>query len=70
MDIKLNARLSAYGKLPSPKSCNVDTVTHEEIDSLFDKTTLTQTPAQNSFPVVTSSSTVTHEEIDLLFKKG
>lgn len=64
MDIRLNAKLSAYGKLPSPKACNVDTVTEEDIDSLFDSTV--QTPVINN---TMNTQTVSNSEIDLLFNK-
>lgn len=66
MDIRLSAKLSAYGKLPSPKSCIVDTVTHEEIDTLFGES-LPETPPSNS-PVFVKKQDVTKEDIDSLFK--
>lgn len=66
MNIKLNAKLSAYGKLPSPKSCNIDTITKDDIDSLFGKPTPPELPDQKPTFVV-CEETVTKEDIDSLF---
>lgn len=68
MDIRLNAKLSAYGKIPTPvkPGCDVDEVTHEDIDSLFGKTV--QSNKATSTIVTNTSTDVTHADIDSLFK--
>lgn len=71
MDIRLNARLSAYGKFPPANcGCSADTVTKEEIDSLFGETTTPTIPPSGNAPtfVTCPSKDVTHEDIDSLFK--
>ena len=65
MDIRLNAKLSAYGKVSPPKACSADTVTHEDIDSLFEKTNT----SKSLKPIASNNSTVSTDEIDLLFNK-
>ena len=67
MDIKLNAQLSAYGKLPSPKACNVDTITKEEIDSLFGKPLPPKDPEVKP-TFVRDEEVITYEDIDSLFR--
>lgn len=62
MDIKLNAKLSAYGKLPSPKACNTSTITKEDIDSLFDKNNSNNNNNLNT-------SDISNKDIDALFKR-
>ena len=68
MDIRLNAKLSAYGKIPTPvkPECDVDEVTHEDIDSLFGK--IAQSNKETPTVVTTTSTDVTHADIDSLFK--
>lgn len=65
MDIRLNARLSAYGKVSPPKACTAETVTNEDIDLLF-KEDIT---APSVDMLTTNNKTVSKEEIDLLFTK-
>lgn len=55
MDIKLNARLSAYSRVNSTSECDHESVTEEEIDDLFKDTDETRS--------------VTKSEIDSLFSK-
>lgn len=68
MDIRLNARLSAYGRIPVPSKpgCTVDEVTKEDIDSLFDESIL---PATKKEPIyIDTTATVSHADIDALFR--
>ena len=68
MDIRLNARLSAYGKFPPADcGCSVDTVTKEEIDSLFGGTLPPVTPKPQIVNCTTAE--VTYADIDSLFNK-
>ena len=62
MDIKLRARLSAYSKLHGviPEECDHESVTNEEIDSLFDGSVIP--------PMEENSCAVSYTEIDSLFK--
>ena len=68
MDIKLNAKLSAYGKLPSPKACNSDTITKEDIDSLFGKP-LPPQPEVTKPTFIRDAEVISYEDIDSLFKR-
>lgn len=64
MDIKLNARLSAYAKADSLKctESNMIPVTNDQINSLFGG------PGEgDSLPPITNPHTVTYSEIDSLF---
>lgn len=67
MDIKLNAKLSAYAKIPSPKACTTDTVTKEEIDTLFDKESVTPTVVLESSAC--NECVVTEADIAALFRR-
>ena len=67
MDIKLNAKLSAYAKIPSPKACTADTVTNEDIDTLFGKGSVTPTVDLNN--IVCSECDVTEADIAALFRR-
>lgn len=61
MDIKLNARLSAYSKIEGV-GCIVESVTYDQIEQLFDG---------NNFIVpegnLSAEGSVTHDDIDSLF---
>ena len=71
MDIRLNAKLSAYGKFPpAVPSCSVDTVTKEEIDSLFgDPSSVVKPEVTKPTMVTCSSKEVSYADIDALFDK-
>ena len=65
MDIKLNARLSAYTKIDAIEhNCDTSRVTNEQIDSLFENDLAPD--AQE--PTSTESARVTRSAIDSLFK--
>lgn len=63
MNIKLNARLSAYSKVDSIPAggCNAEPVTNEEIDTLFTDNVIVP-PADDSDPTLVSCA-----DIDSLF---
>ena len=67
MDIKLNAKLSAYAKIPSPKACTIDTVTNEDIDKLFGKGL--ETPTVDVDNSVCNECVVTEADIAALFRR-
>ena len=76
MDIKLKARLSAYSKFPKTSStdpsnpdCDVDVVTKEDIDSLFDSSAKHVTNTTKVTSNSCNSDIVTFEDIDSLFDK-
>ena len=64
MNIKLNARLSAYSKIDAVKGieCEHEAVTFDDIDSLFGETN--ESLPQES----TDKRAVTFDDIDSLFK--
>lgn len=66
MDIKLKARLSAYARIPSPRACVIDTVTNEEIDSLFQDIPEDLLPTDIT---MCSEDVVSEEDIDTLFRR-
>lgn len=67
MDIKLNAKLSAYAKIPSPKACTTDTVTNEDIDTLFGKESVTPSVVLDNS--VCTECVVTEADIAALFRR-
>lgn len=70
MDIKLKARLSAYSRFPhsiSDKQCPNDTVTKEDIDSLFGKSESIQPKPTTTVNYYCGNDTVSTEDIDSLF---
>ena len=69
MDIRLNAKLSAYGRIPSPKAgCDADLVTKEDIDSLFGKSVEVVEPTIIN-TAVNNTNAVSFSDIDSLFAK-
>lgn len=59
MDIRLNAKLSAYSKVPAPEGCcSKGTVSNEDIDKLFAEESYTPTPVNNR---------ISNTDIDKLF---
>ena len=77
MNIKLNARLSAYSKVDNIGCVHPETgsVTTEQIDQLFqgmdEPTSVTKSEIDELFENSSSDeiATVTHKEIDSLFKR-
>ena len=69
MDIKLNARLSAYSKLDvvSSSTPDFDIVTHEQIDSLFESVSSEREPIEENN---SSTNRVSRSAIDSLFTWG
>ena len=69
MDIKLNARLSAYSKVDSLRP--IQTVTQPQIDSLFvevtDPSAVTKSEIDTLFTNMSEPQSVTKSEIDTLF---
>ena len=68
MDIRLNARLSAYSKTNAgkPMPCGEETITKADIDSLFGGESI------DSFIPVTSNNScdvISFKDIDSLFNK-
>lgn len=65
MNIKLNAKLSAYSKIESLEGCcqSIDFVTTENIDSLFDSSVC----AEESLVQETTDKFVSFSDIDSLF---
>ena len=53
MEIKINARLSAYSRVDEIHGCNIETIPNEEIDRLFED--------------LDEPISVTKDEIDTLF---
>lgn len=72
MDIKLKARLSAYSRFPhsaADKQCPNETVTKEDIDSLFGNSSSIQPDTKVTPTIYCGSETVSAADIDSLFKK-
>lgn len=85
MDIKVNARLSAYSKVNSIGSCNHGVVTESMIGELFEDDTMTHSVSTNQIDSLFSKNenqedtpcppppehinTVSFSEIDSLFRK-
>ena len=73
MDIKLNARLSAYSKIDSISSgaCCHEYVTKDQIDGLFEDmeepTSVTKSEIDKLFEEVEEPKSVSKTEIDTLF---
>ena len=73
MNIKLNARLSAYSKVDSIQSgeCSVDTITNEQIDELFEDLDNPQSVKKDEidtlFKTQEEPESVSKDEIDNLF---
>lgn len=64
MEIKLNARLSAYSKVDAVNGieCDHESVSFEDIDTLFDST------SDNVIIETTNSNEVSFKDIDSLFR--
>ena len=74
MDIKLNARLSAYSKVQAVSdSCEHEYVSKEQIDELFKETDLptsvTKSEIDELFENTDEPTSVTKDQIDDLFEE-
>lgn len=71
MQIKLNARLSAYAKVDG-STCDhpdISTVTNDQIDQLFKEEDKPEAVTKTEIDMLFEHETVSYSEIDSLFKR-